>query len=179
MENLEQQIIAIQKDIFYFALRRLQDEDLANDITQNVLEKILKNMNQLKNPESFRNWALKITDNEIKLYFRSLKQYNRRFTSIEEEVMSNIRQQVADIADLEADLLQILLRKEAHTILMHALEQIQENYRQVIYLNIFCEYNFIEIAEIMNSNVNTVRTWYARGLLKLKEKFTELNKGGV
>ena len=60
---------------------------------------------------------------------------------------------------------------------MIALERIDRKYRNVIQLNVICEYNLIETAEILNINVNTARTWSARGLVKLREEFEKLDLG--
>ena len=53
----------------------------------------------------------------------------------------------------------------------------ESSYQEVIRLNVICEYNLIETAEILNVNVNTVRTWSARGLVKLREEFERLDRG--
>ena len=54
---------------------------------------------------------------------------------------------------------------------------LERKYQDVIRLKYICEYNCIEIAEILNVNVNTVRTWSARGLVRLKEEFVKLDSG--
>ena len=60
---------------------------------------------------------------------------------------------------------------------MIALERIDSKYRDVIRLNVICEYDLIKTAKILDVNVNTARTWSARGLVKLREEFEKLDLG--
>ena len=73
MRRLERKMEQIYEEGFYIALSRLHDIDTAHDITQNVMERILLHIEQLRSDVTFKQWALKITCNEINLYFRSIK----------------------------------------------------------------------------------------------------------
>lgn len=178
MNHLEEKLEEIYEEVFHAAVLRLHDEDAAYDITQNVMELVLARAGQLRSIASFKQWALKITRNETNLYFRSLKRYNERFVSIGDEQLESMESQAAVQESLEADFLQKLITEEDKRIVMKALRQLDEKYRQVIHLHIFAEYNFIEISEALRINVNTVRSRYIRGIKKLKEIFERLEKGG-
>lgn len=80
-----------------------------------------------------------------------------------------------DVEDIKTDILGKLIDREEKINIMSAMERIDLKYRNVIRLNVICEYNLIETAEILNVNVNTVRTWSARGLVKLREEFEKLD----
>lgn len=176
MMDLNRKINELYTDVYYFVLSKLYDEDVARDVTQNVMERIILNIETLKSEKSFKPWAMRITVNEINMYFRNLKRYNKTFASVE-NIEEFCETQEINIEDLEADILECLLNKEAGLNVMRALDSLDEKYREVIRLNIICEYKLIEIADILNVNVNTVRTRYVRGLVKLKEAFVNIERG--
>lgn len=53
------------------------------------------------------------------------------------------------------------------------LEQLESNQQQVLIMKLFGDLTFQEIAEITESNPNTVASWYRRGLATLKETLHE------
>lgn len=79
--------------------------------------------------------------------------------------------------DVKADILQKLIHEEDMINIMLALERLEKKYQDVIRLNIICEYNLIDTAEALDQNINTVRTWSARGLVKLREEFEKIEAG--
>lgn len=68
------------------------------------------------------------------------------------------------------------LDAEERILVEQALEQIdslEPNQQQVLLLKFFADLGFREIAEIMDSPMNTVSSWYRRGLQALQEKCDE------
>lgn len=179
MKHLDKKIDSIYKDVFYFVLSKLYDEDLAYDITHNVMESILIHNSQLKKEEAFQSWVYTIATNEIKRYFKSLQLYKERFVSMNEDSSDTIELQIIKEEEDTVDLLKRLITQEEKRTLTAALSSLNEKYRIVIYLRVFCEYNLADIAEILNINASTVRSRYGRGLSKLKEAFERLEKGDL
>lgn len=177
MRHLERKMEQIQEDVFYVALSRLHDTDAAHDITQNVMERILFHIEQLHSGAKFKRWVLKITRNEINLYFRSIRRYREREISFEECSLESIESQAAIQQRAEDDLAQALVTEEDKATLMKAFNLLDEKYRSVIHLNVFCEYSLVEVSEILQINVNTVRSRYIRGVAKLREIFEKIEKG--
>lgn len=179
MKHLNKKIEGIYQDVYYFVLSKLYDEDLAYDITHNVMESILLHIGQLKKEESFHSWALTIAKNEIKRYFKSLQLYKARFVSMNEDSSGVSELQIKKEEKDTADLLTRLITQEEKKMLIAALVSLDKKYQTVIYLRMFCEYNLTEISEILNINASTVRSRYGRGLSKLKEAFERLEKGDL
>lgn len=179
MKHLDKKIETIYKDVFYFVLSKLYDEDLAYDITHNVMESILLHNSQLKKKAAFKSWVYTIATNEIKRYYKSLQLYNERFVSMNEDSSDVMELQLIKEEEDMVDLSKRLITQEEKRTLTAALLSLNEKYRIVIYLRVFCEYNLADIAEILNINASTVRSRYGRGLLKLKEAFERLEKGDL
>jgi RNA polymerase sigma-70 factor (ECF subfamily) len=53
------------------------------------------------------------------------------------------------------------------------LATLEGNHQQVLLLKFFADLSFKDIAEIMDSPMNTVSSWYRRGLQQLQEKLDE------
>lgn len=175
MKNIERKLTAVYNDVFYFTLSRVNDVEQARDITQSVMEMVMAKIGSLRNHEAFKSWVMQITQNKINDYYNGIKRYNRIFMDAEMIQSDRIECQNIHIGDIKSDLLQRLVDEEDSVNIMIALGRIERKYQEVIRLNVICGYNLIETAEIMNVNVNTVRTWSARGLIKLREEFYKLD----
>ena len=178
MKAFEKDLIIIYNDVFYFAVSRVHDEEVARDITQSVMESVCANIKALKRKESFKAWVMKITSNKINEYYRGIRKFNERYDDRASEVIDGEIDGDIDIEDLKADILQKLVHEEDMINIMVALNRLEQKYQDVIRLNIICEYDLIETSKILGVNVNTVRTWSARGLVKLKAEFDSIDRGG-
>ena len=63
------------------------------------------------------------------------------------------------------------LRKEEKIKLFKKIQNLDENTRNVMYLRIFGDFEYDEIAEIMNRTSNWARVIFFRRKQKLKEEF--------
>lgn len=177
MKKFEDELARIYKDVFYFIISRVNDEEQAKDLTHNVMEIVILKIDTLRKKDSFKPWVMQIARNQINAYYNGIKRFNRMFKTIDFNEENCVDAVGIDLEDLKADVLQKIMTEEDKVNIMLALERIDKKYKDVIRLNIICEYNLIETAEILNENVNTVRTWSARGLKKLKEEFIKLDFG--
>jgi len=58
--------------LFGFVKKRVHDKDLANDIVQDVFEKVHVKLPTLKDEDKIHNWIYQITRNRITDYYRSV-----------------------------------------------------------------------------------------------------------
>lgn len=177
MRKLEKDLTKLYNDVFYFTISRVNDVEQARDITQSVMETVISKRSTLRKKESFKSWVMQITRNRINAYYNGIRRYNNMFMTSKTIQCEGVEIMDIDIEDIKSDILQKLIDEEDKTNIMKALDRIDKKYQEVIRLNVICEYNLIETAEILNVNVNTVRTWSARGLVKLREEFERLDRG--
>ncbi|MDN6280646.1 MAG: sigma-70 family RNA polymerase sigma factor [Psychroflexus sp.] len=57
-------------EMYFFCLKKVQNEDIAKEVLQNTFFKIHDKLNQLKSPSQVRSWAFQILRNEIINYYR-------------------------------------------------------------------------------------------------------------
>ncbi len=76
--------------LFRFAIVRLQDQSLAEELVQETLVKAIKNYASFRGEASLRTWLVQILRNEIASYFRSLKRERKVFSSSEPESSADL-----------------------------------------------------------------------------------------
>lgn len=176
MKQFEKKLIDIYDDVFNFTVSRVKNVEQAEDITQSVMETAIAKIKTLRKEEAFKPWVMQIAANKINAYYNGIRRYNTMFTDTK-TIQNDAEITDIDIEDIKADILQRLVNEEDQINIMRALDNIEKKYQEVIRLNIICELNLIQTSEILNVNVNTARTWSARGLLKLRDEFERLDKG--
>lgn len=176
MSSLEKELVNIYKDVYFFVNSRINDKEYARDITQTVMEIAIDKYDTLRKRESLKAWVMQIASNKVKAYYSELRRINSIFV-YQGEPLEECTAEIDNVEDVKSDLLQLLVSRENKINLINALNRLEKKYSEVIRLNYICGYNLIEISEILNVNVNTVRTWSARGLVKLKEEYIKIESG--
>ena len=119
------------------------------DIFQNVFIKYLLSSDEFENDEHEKAWFIRVTINCCKDF---LKSFFRRNTV----PFDVIAEQAAEMPNESKELLEAVL-------------SLPQKYREVVYLYFYEEYKAVEIAKILNRNVNTVYTLLSRAKAILRE----------
>jgi len=175
MEEGEKEIILLsQKDpaafkplyekyfrrILVFVLRRVNDKELATDITQQVFLKVLTNIGKFQfRGLPFSSWLYRIAVNECNDNFRKMKRV--RWVTLERENIGYLYE------ELTADTTMEDWEKKIPGI----LQQLKPNELLLIELRFFEGKPFREIAEILNVSEVNVKTKTYRTLQKMKKLF--------
>lgn len=134
---------------------RLQNWADAEDVFQNVFSKLWQKSPSFREPEHIKAWLIRVAINECNNYIRQ----NRRNVSLE------------SIAE------QSVLFDEDKTDMSWALMRTPEKYRDILYLFYIQQYSVAEIAQILKTNENTVKTRLRRGREKLKQIYGGDDRG--
>ena len=70
---LEEKAILLYGQIYQYALAKVKEVEIAEEIAQTVMEVVIRKRNTLKHPEAFKRWVKVITTNKIRDHFRKLK----------------------------------------------------------------------------------------------------------
>lgn len=153
--------------VYNLAWRLLGRKEEAEDITQEVFLKVIKNLHTFKKDKNFKVWIISITRNTVIDYFRKKKHINFSSLDSNEEDRDSFE---AGIVDEALDEYTVLENKENLQKLEQALEFLTNNEKMIISLKHTEEMTFAEISEVMNEPLNTVKSRYTRALKKLKER---------
>ena len=138
--------------VYRLAFNYMKSASDADDVTQNVLLRLLKNGKPFASGEHARYWLVRVTVNECR---RALRSPWRR---------------VGDIGE-NAESLQF--ETPEHSELFYAVMELPEKYRTAIYLHYYEGYSTKEIAEIIGVPAATVRTRLRRAREQLKTGLKE------
>ena len=170
-----QAAVNLYDEIYRHAFSRVKDEEASREIAQNVIETVLKKIDDLKKEEALKQWVMSITATAIKDHFRELSRLQKRRAENRTED-GDVWEQIEDV---EADLLTMMENKEDRQNIIAALFQLDKKYREVIKDHVVLEKSFQQIAGERGIPYNTVKTRYQRGIRMLKEKFLELQERGI
>jgi len=152
-ESFERLLIRYEKAIFNAAYRILRDPEDARDVTQNVFLKAFENLEQFDGNRRFFSWIYRIALNES----INLSKSRKRFAPAE------------DVGSDEHNTPEKLLRRtELDRIVQAALMSMAFEYRVVIVLRHFNDFDYREMSEILEIPEKTVksRLFTARELLR-------------
>lgn len=135
--------------VYRVALNYLKDPADAEDVTQNVFEKLLRQRTPFESMEHVRNWLIRVAVNECKHILRA--PWHKQ-ESIEDYART------------------LAFENQGRSELFLAVMALPKKYRLPIYLHYYEGYSTKEIGEILKMPKNTVCTNLKRGRALLKTK---------
>jgi RNA polymerase sigma-70 factor (ECF subfamily) len=147
--------------MYRMAYRWTQNADEAEDLVQDVLTRLIPRLDELAAVEKLKPWLIKV------LYRRYVDLYRRKLSSpIDHESDWNSDDSLFD--ERFADTQQDLERLELQRALNRAMETLDEHQRDVILLHDVEGHSALDVADILEISVGTVKSRLHRGRKKLK-----------
>jgi RNA polymerase sigma-70 factor (ECF subfamily) len=177
MEAFTQLVLSYYDRIFTLAVRILGDEDAAEEITQNTFVNAYFNLPRFRNG-SFRSWLYRIATNACYDEFR--RHTRHPSVSIENEDLAEERFSPLDELSIASSLPEVEVeRHELALVIQSALNQLDENQRNVIKLIDQQDFNCREAAQILGIPIGTVKSRLARARQHLYQILNKSNLGGL
>lgn len=157
-KNIEKQvadyIIQFQENHYRIAFSYVKNSEDALDIVQESIYKALGSMNSIKNPAGIKTWFYRIVVNTSLDFLRKRK-----------KIMLPGEDALAAFDLGSADSYQDF-------DLQKALDSLPDHCRTIVLLRYCEDLKLEEIAEIMNQNVNTIKTNLYKSLERLRIKMS-------
>jgi RNA polymerase sigma-70 factor (ECF subfamily) len=184
---LIQRILAGEKDHFHDLIRPyergafllaysiLKNQDDAEETVQQAIVKIFSHLAQLTERDKFKQWAMRVIENEAKMYRRKRREH--LYESIDEssteasEERPFYPKQFADWRDLPSDAVE---QKEVRAAVANALAELPDIYREVFVLRDMQHLDVAEAAEALGIGESAVKTRLHRARLMMRESLTPL-----
>jgi RNA polymerase sigma-70 factor (ECF subfamily) len=166
VEEFKIEILPMQRKLYSFALRFLQNREESEDIVQEVFVKLWRmrgEMETIRNKEAF---AITMIRN---LCLDRLKKI--RILSLDEE--SNQYEGTSD-----SDPLQEVQANDAMALVKQIVNDLPEQQRMIIQLRDIEGYSSEEVAEMLDINQNTLRVNLSRARQKIREKLVKKYSNG-
>jgi len=154
--------------IYSFIFSKIKNRDIADDIFQDALIKVINSLKKGKYNEEgkFLPWVMRITHNLIIDFFRKNSKMKTVRSSTEFDIFD-----ILDDGRINQE--ELLIQKQIHSDLRTLIERLPSDQKEVLKLRYFEGVSFKKISKITNVSINTAlgRMRYALiNLRKLAEK---------
>ncbi|MDM5197245.1 sigma-70 family RNA polymerase sigma factor [Fictibacillus enclensis] len=147
---LQQQYERIYRTAYLY----VHNEEDALDVVQEATYQAFTSIHSLKHPKYFMTWLTKIV---IRCSGQLLKKKSN-VVPLSDELILNL-----------PDTTNRNMEQSIH--LLHAIQQLKENYRIVIMLFYYYDYSIKTISSVLEIPENTVKTYLSRGKAELKKSY--------
>ncbi|MCB2339231.1 RNA polymerase sigma factor [Clostridium estertheticum] len=140
-----------------------QNEQDSLDIVQEIYMKVFKNISNFDEDRPFRPWIRRITVNTCLNFKRNIKS---NVISLNYEYASGLCLKDTIVSDYNLE--EEVQKKELKKIIKDGLINLPCNYRMVIALRYFDDLSYLEISELLNRPLGSIKTdlYRAKAILK-------------
>ena len=157
MQNIEEMYNKYSEIVYKYVFCLTGNEDTAEEIVQETFLVAVRDINKFRGECKISTWLCQISKY---IWYKRLKKEKK-------ETPLDILQ---DSLLIENSIEENFYDKESKIQLFKKLQELDEDTRNVMYLRIFGNFEYSEIAEIMNKTSNWARVVFFRGKQKLKEE---------
>ena len=158
MQDMDSIYIKYGKMLYKYVFCLTGNEDITEEIVQETFLVAVKDINKFRNECKISTWLCQISKY---IWYKKLKK-----EKLKKEIPLSILENTLYI---EETIEENFLNKEKKIQLFKKLQNLDEDTKNVMYLRIFGNFEYSEIAEIMNKTSNWARIVFFRGKQKLKE----------
>lgn len=156
---------ANKKAVYNYCLKMLNNKENVNDVVQNVFMKFYENISQIRDTQKIPVWLFTTARNEIYAIYRSK---NSPLRLLDKDDMSNLQNQWGE--DIES----IVENKELKNIILDELQNFSEEMKETFYLREFGGLTYKEISEVLNVEVNVIKSRLYKTRHRLIDKISKL-----
>lgn len=161
-----QLVTAYEKQVFNLCLRMCGNREEAKDLAQEAFLKAWRGLRFYQFEAAFSAWLYRLTSNVCIDYLRREKRRPTVSLTLEDDNQETPEMEIADSAPLPEEQ---VLHREREELVAWAMNQLDEEFRQVLTLRVIENLSYEEIGQIMELKEGTVKSRLARARLKLKK----------
>ncbi|NNU77448.1 RNA polymerase sigma factor [Clostridium estertheticum] len=152
-----------ERYIYSICYSYTQNEQDSLDIVQEIYMKVFKNISSFDEDRPFRPWIRRITVNTCLNFKRNIKS---NVISLNYEYASGLCLKDTIVSDYNLE--EEVQKKELKKIIKNGLINLPSNYRMVIALRYFDDLSYLEISELLNRPLGSIKTdlYRAKAILK-------------
>ncbi|MGN7299278.1 sigma-70 family RNA polymerase sigma factor [Ferdinandcohnia sp. SAFN-114] len=160
---LEKMMIEYGNELVRLAFSYVKDTEIAKDMVQNTFIKCYKNLDSFRYDAQVKTWLYRITINECKDY---LKSWNYKMVQVRSFINETTRSMLPSTERTVFD-------KYNNQEMKESIFSLPKVYREVIYLYYYDSLTTVEIANVLDIPVNTVKTRLRRAKQRLESLIKE------
>jgi RNA polymerase sigma-70 factor (ECF subfamily) len=161
-------------DIYALLVRLTEDLEEAKDLTQETFLRALRNIKSFRGEADIKTWLFRIAINESRNRRRWWMRRKKNVTvSLEAETETlGLNERIASPSSENPEMAAI--NHERGQAIQQALQELPQNYREVIILRDIEGLTYEEIASALQANVGTIKSRIARGRDELRRKLKDI-----
>ncbi len=160
-----------QQNIFSIAYRMAKNRDDAEDMTQEILVKIFKNLKKFKGDSKFSTWIYRVATNTC---LDEIQKRNRHQTySLDKELETEAGSLVGEIRDETPTPEEHLEQKTVQMAVREAISRLGDDHKKVLILRDLQGMSYEEIGRILQCSEGTVKSRLSRARQTLKKIITQ------
>lgn len=148
--------------LFNFYLRMGLNRALSEDLVQETFMRVLAYRTSFMAQTTFKAWFYRIARNVVADHFRKMSNQDH-YEEIEERHL-----------EVEETLVDSLEKETQQDAFDKALSKLPLEQREIIVLSRFQQLSYTEIADMLNCNINTLKTRMRAAIEKLKIEYQQL-----
>ena len=165
-------IAQYSRPVYSLVSRSLRDPADAADVTQDVFVKVFRNIHSFQGGSSLRTWIYRIAIHEASNQKRWWSRHKKQELTLD-ETQENAEGETFSLGDIlpasDASPYDNVARAQVRQRVEAALHQIPEIFRTAVVLREIEGFAYEEIAEILQTNVGTVKSRLMRGRAALRD----------
>ena len=163
MQNIEEVYKEYSNTVYKYLFCLTGKEEIAEDLTQETFAIAIKQINKFRGDCKISVWLCQIAKH---LWYKELKKSKKN-----KNISINDLNEEIEEAKTPED---IICEKEEKLKLFKDMQKLDEQSKEVMYLRMVGNLNFIEIGEILGKTPNWARVTFYRA----KQKIREVNENG-
>ncbi len=158
--------------LYAYLYRLTLNHDLAQDLLQETLLKMVERIKELEHPEGYWNWLFRTALGNVQHYYRELaREQAIEFSSVSRKRLSQY------LCEDQDDGLNRAIRKELSETIVDAMTRLRLAYRNVLMLRCFEQMSFAEISEVMGCKELRARVLFYRARHSLGRQLSRRGLG--
>ena len=157
-----------ERSVYIMALSYMKNETEAEDVVQEAFVRAFRKLSSFRAESKFSTWLMSITINEARTRLR--RQALIRMEPLDQLPDENMSISPALLRDWREIPSEVLEREEVRNLILRAVEQLPDIYRQVFLLRDVEELTVSETAETLNISVPSVKVRLHRARLMLQKQ---------
>jgi RNA polymerase sigma-70 factor (ECF subfamily) len=164
-ESMNRLAEAARGRLFAYIYRLTLNHDLAQDLSQETLLKMVASIRKLEQPDRFWFWLFRTALGVVQHHYRDRTRARVvEFSALSKERLSN------HLAQDHSDGLSIVMRRELSEAVVQAMAKLKLTYRSVLTLRCFEQMSYAEIADLMGCKELRARVLFFRAKHSLKRQ---------
>lgn len=148
-----------QRQLYSYVWRHINQHEDVTDICQQVFIQVFRKAEQYRGEASFKTWLYQIAINQCKNYYRS--QARHPVDPVAPDELN---------AKSESTAYELANGNEERNIFNSAISNLPERQRQTLYLHLYQDCSFQEIANILGCPAGTAKANYHHAIQNLRKR---------